>query len=89
MTTAASAKSRPPTLRGFDAGWIDWGHLDFDAVLRHADRIVSRAPIHVVAHSIGGFVLGLAKSNHLIRRIVTMGAHTPTAATIHHAYACG
>lgn len=57
-------ESRPATLRGFDAGWIEWGRLDFDAVLRYAERSFSGQPIHVVAHSIGGFVLGLAESNH-------------------------
>lgn len=67
-------ESRPATLRGFDAGWIDWGRLDFDAVLRYAERSFSGQPIHVVAHSIGGFVLGLAESNHLIRRAFTVGA---------------
>jgi len=67
-------ESGPATLRGFDVSWIDWGRLDFDAVLRHAERLFFGQPIHVAAHSIGGFVLGLAKSNHLIRRIFTMGA---------------
>ncbi len=27
-------ESRPESLRGFDAGWLDWGRLDFEAVLR-------------------------------------------------------
>ena len=67
-------ESRPARLRGFDACWIDWGRLDFDAVLRYADERFPRQPIHVVAHSVGGFVLGLAESNHRIRRIFTMGA---------------
>jgi predicted alpha/beta hydrolase len=66
--------SRPASLRGFQASWLDWGYLDFDAVLRYADRSFRGQPIHVVAHSIGGFVIGLAPSNHLIRRIFTMGA---------------
>jgi len=67
-------ESRPPALRGFDACWIDWGRLDFDAVLRHAARSFPGQPIDAVAHSIGGFVLGLAESNHLLRRVFTMGA---------------
>jgi predicted alpha/beta hydrolase len=66
--------SRPARLRGFDACWIDWGRLDFEAVLQHAARSFPGQPIHVVAHSVGGFVLGLAPSNHLISRIFTMGA---------------
>lgn len=67
-------ESRPASLRGFQGSWLDWGHLDFDAVLRHAARSFPGQPIHVVAHSVGGFVIGLAPSNHLIRRVFTMGA---------------
>lgn len=67
-------ESRPGMLRGFDAGWIDWGRLDFEAILQHAERSFSGQPVDVVAHSIGGFVVGLAPSNHRIRRIFTMGA---------------
>jgi predicted alpha/beta hydrolase len=67
-------ESRPATLRGFDASWIDWGRLDFDAVLRYAAQSGAGRPIHVVAHSIGGVLIGLAPSNHLLRRVFTMGA---------------
>jgi predicted alpha/beta hydrolase len=67
-------ESRPASMRGFDACWIDWGRIDFEAVLRYAERSFCGQPIHVVAHSVGGFVLGLAESNHLIRRIFTVGA---------------
>lgn len=67
-------ESRPATLRGFEASWVDWGRLDFEAVLRHAQESFVDQPIYVVAHSIGGFVFGFAPSNHLIRRVFTMGA---------------
>jgi predicted alpha/beta hydrolase len=67
-------ESRPRSLRGFRAGWVDWGHLDCDAVLRFAAATSPGQPIHVVAHSIGGFVLGLAGSNHLVERVCTVGA---------------
>ena len=67
-------ESRPATLRGFDACWFDWGQLDFEAVLRYAERSFPGQPIHVVAHSAGGFILGLAAFNHLIRRVFTVGA---------------
>lgn len=67
-------ESRPPALRGFRASWADWGHLDCEAVLRHVDSAFPGQPIDVVAHSIGGFLLGLAESNHVIRRVFTMGA---------------
>jgi predicted alpha/beta hydrolase len=53
-------ESRPPTLRGFRATWLDWGRLDFEAVLSYAAREFEGRPVDVVAHSIGGFVVGLA-----------------------------
>jgi predicted alpha/beta hydrolase len=67
-------ESRPQSLRGFRASWLDWGQLDFEAVLRYAAREFPGQPVDDVAHSIGGVVVGLAPSNAMIRRVVTMGA---------------
>lgn len=67
-------ESRPTTLRGFDASWVSWGRLDFEAVLRYTEQSFRGQPIYVVAHSIGGFLLGFARSNHLIQRLFTMGS---------------
>ncbi len=67
-------ESRPATLRGFEASWGSWGRLDFETVLRYAERSFRGQPIYVAAHSVGGFVFGFAPSNHLIQRIFTMGA---------------
>lgn len=67
-------ESRPGKLRGFKAGWMDWGRLDFDAVIRYAVDTFHGQPVYVVAHSVGGFILGLAPSSHMISRIFTMGA---------------
>lgn len=67
-------QSRPRRMRGFDAHWIDWGYQDFEAVLRFATQSFCDQPLDVVAHSVGGLVLGFAGSNHLVRRAVTVGA---------------
>ncbi|WP_116136531.1 alpha/beta fold hydrolase [Trinickia diaoshuihuensis] len=67
-------ESRPAKLAGFDANWIDWGALDFEAALRFAADHFAGQAIDVVAHSIGGCLIGLAPSNATIRRAVTMGA---------------
>ncbi|HEY6896465.1 MAG TPA: alpha/beta fold hydrolase [Rhodocyclaceae bacterium] len=67
-------ESRPASLRGFKASWVDWGRLDFEAVLNHAAADFPGQPIHVVAHSIGGFIIGLAPSCQRIARIFTMGS---------------
>jgi predicted alpha/beta hydrolase len=66
--------SRPKSLRHFGASWFDWGCRDFEAVLRFVQASFTDQPIFVVAHSVGGVLLGLAESNHLIRRVVTVGA---------------
>jgi predicted alpha/beta hydrolase len=66
--------SRPPSLWGFEASWLDWGSLDFEAVLRYAAKEFPSHPLHVVAHSVGGFLVGLASSNVAIQRIFTVGA---------------
>jgi predicted alpha/beta hydrolase len=67
-------ESRPAKLRGFRASWLDWSRLDFEAVLRYAAREFAGQPIDVVAHSIGGSLIGPAESNRLIRRVFTVGA---------------
>ena len=67
-------ESKPNSLRGFSAGWIDWGHFDFEAVMDFVAQEFPDQPIDVVAHSVGGFVIGLARSNHRIRRVMTVGA---------------
>jgi predicted alpha/beta hydrolase len=66
--------SRPRSLRRFEASWVDWGRLDVEALLQYAHGTFAGQPMNVVARSIGGFVIGFAPSNHLMRRIVTVGA---------------
>jgi predicted alpha/beta hydrolase len=66
--------SRPARLRGFSAGWLEWGQLDFEAALQHAARAFPGQPVQVVGHSVGGLLIGLAPSNHRIERVFTMGA---------------
>lgn len=66
--------SRPPSLRGLDAGWLDWGQLDFEAALQYVDSALPGQPVQVVAHSVGGFLVGLAPSSHRVSRVFSMGA---------------
>lgn len=67
-------ESRPVSLRDFQAGWIDWGRHDFEAALELVTTHKQGQPIYVVAHSVGGFLIGLAASCHRIERIFTIGA---------------
>ncbi len=65
-------QSRPADLRRCGFRWRDWGELDFDAVLRFA--LNDALPVHVVGHSIGGFLPGFSQHAHRIGRMLTVGA---------------
>lgn len=67
-------ESRPGSIKGFNASWTDWGALDFEAMLRRAQREFPGQPIDVVGHSFGGCAAGLGESGQVIRRLVTVGA---------------
>jgi predicted alpha/beta hydrolase len=67
-------ESRPASLKDLNASWSDWGALDFEAMLKRAQREFPGQPIDVVGHSFGGCAAGLGASGHLIRRLVTVGA---------------
>jgi predicted alpha/beta hydrolase len=58
--------------RGFSK--LDWGRFDCDAALAWARQCCPDAPVHVVAHSIGGLLVGLAANNRHIARCLTVGA---------------
>lgn len=66
--------SRPERMRGFKANWLDWGSKDFEGVLQFASSCFKGHAILVAAHSVGGFLVGMAPSNHIIERVFTMGS---------------
>lgn len=66
--------SKNGSLRELDAGWIDWGVLDAEAVQSYAARRWPDRPMTAVGHSIGGFALGLPRTSARLERIVTVGA---------------
>ncbi|MBK5526268.1 alpha/beta fold hydrolase [Pseudomonas sp. TH06] len=67
-------ESRPGSMKGLHASWTDWGVLDFEAMLKRAQREFPGQPIDVVGHSFGGCAAGLGESGQVIRRLVTVGA---------------
>ena len=66
--------SRPQQLRHFQANWLDWGGQDFEGVLRYVIGAFPDSPIQLVAHSVGGLLVGLAPSSHRIERVFAMGS---------------
>ena len=67
-------ESRRASIKGLNASWTDWGALDFETMLKRAQREFPGQPIDVVGHSFGGCAAGLAESGRVIRRLVTVGA---------------
>lgn len=60
------AGSAPRKLRGFKASAEDWGLLDLAAAIRWMSERYSAKPL-LVAHSIGGQLLGITPERHRIR----------------------
>ncbi|WP_410479215.1 alpha/beta fold hydrolase [Pseudomonas sp. P108] len=67
-------ESRHASIKGLNASWTDWGELDFEAMLKRAQREFPGQPIDVIGHSFGGCAAGLGESGQVIRRLVTVGA---------------
>jgi predicted alpha/beta hydrolase len=67
-------ESRSASIKGLNASWTDWGALDFEAMLKRAQREFPGQPIDVVGHSFGGCAAGLGESGRVIRRLVIVGA---------------
>ena len=66
--------SRQGSLKQLKAGWLDWGELDVEAAIGMAQQTFTDSDIYAVGHSVGGVLVGLAPSNHLLSRVFTMGA---------------
>ncbi|GHE20985.1 alpha/beta fold hydrolase [Halomonas urumqiensis] len=67
--------SRPSaSLRRCKANWFVWGEQDCEGVLGYVKDAFPGQPVDVVAHSVGGFALGLAPSNAMVRRVFSMGS---------------
>jgi predicted alpha/beta hydrolase len=53
---------------------LDWGLFDCDAALTWAIERYPNKTIHVVAHSIGGLLVGLARHNSCVTRCLMIGS---------------
>ena len=65
-------ESRPKHLRGFNASIIDWGRLDMPGVLGWADKTYPNQKKFIIAHSMGGQVIGLMNNINLLNGIVVI-----------------
>jgi predicted alpha/beta hydrolase len=68
-------RSRPPSLRGFDATMADWSEYDCAAAIAWV-RERSAAAIVGIAHSAGAWLVGGAHNAAEQARLVLIGGHT-------------
>lgn len=69
-------RSRPDDLRGFPARLLDWGRVDLASVLTWTRDRFPGLPTHVVAHSVGGQILGLASPNGRVSSVLAVAAQS-------------
>lgn len=68
-------RSRPSSLRGFNASVEDWGGKDCAAGLSWLAARFTDVPRIVIGHSVGGFVTGFANNGSMIDQMLLVGAH--------------
>jgi len=69
-------RSRPRSLKGFQASVEEWGSKDCAAALEWLRARYPRAKRLVIGHSIGGFVTGFVTNGALIDRLLLVCGHT-------------
>ncbi|MEM7039578.1 MAG: alpha/beta fold hydrolase [Bacteroidota bacterium] len=72
--------SKPQSLRGFKATVSDWGEVDLEAMLQFARQQHPEKHLHLITHSGGGMLMGLAPTAQKAKSILTVA--TPRG-TVH------
>lgn len=67
-------KSKPKKLKGFEASIIDWAQKDMVGVIDWATQQYPKHKKYIIAHSMGGQIIGLVKNINQIERIVTIAS---------------
>lgn len=63
--------SAPPSLKGFEMSYLDWGRLDLSAAI---DAMYDPTlPLFIVGHSYGGQALGLTRNHDKVTACYTFG----------------
>jgi len=68
--------SAPASLRGFEADLEDWGRRDLAAMIDYATTLFTGRRLSLVAHSVGGQLLGLAASAGAVSRVLALGSQS-------------
>lgn len=68
-------KSKPETLKNYQANLHQWGTLDLDAVILHAKNARTQRSLIYIGHGISGQIVGLAPASEYISHLVLIGSH--------------
>jgi predicted alpha/beta hydrolase len=68
--------SRPQRLKGFEGFMHEWGEKDIPSIIDWVTFRINPARLLVVAHSIGGQLLGLAHNNYRISAVVMIASQS-------------
>lgn len=68
--------SKKTSLRSFDTSLTNWATNDIESVLLFVKQQHPNAKIHYIGHSIGGQLLGLVPSNHLLSNVVLVASQS-------------
>jgi len=67
-------ESKPSNLQGFEASISDWGRKDAPGVLDWIKKNYPILPVHLLAHSMGGQILGLMPNWNLFDKIMVLAS---------------
>ncbi len=66
--------SRPRGLKGFKGGISDWARLDMEGIFAWVEKNYKQSPKYLLAHSMGGQIMGLASGIKIFDKIVTVAS---------------
>ncbi|WP_020530797.1 alpha/beta hydrolase family protein [Flexithrix dorotheae] len=67
-------KSKPGSLKGFEAYMQDWGKLDLEGMIRHIKQEFPNKKLLVIGHSVGGQLFGLTPACQMADGFVGVGS---------------
>lgn len=69
-------KSLKKPLRTYKNDVSDWGKVDLEAIIQFAKKEYATAAINLLGHSIGGQIIGLAKSSKYAKKIILVASQS-------------
>lgn len=67
-------QSKPQSLKGFNAEFIDWADKDFMAISQYIEEMYPKHQKYLIGHSMGGIMLGLSRAFRVYDKFVTIGS---------------